>query len=157
MDMTNALVRLLDEHLPTTPDRETAIEDTGADWVDVLGPGGHYYRITVTVLDPDPALATATSVELLMCENCRDSVAYDASDGTWVGSDGEVCCPESDRPHGPAVPDDDEDPDPALATTASAESVTAKRHTTIHEAADGSYHGGPFEVCTDCNPGGPDA
>ncbi len=44
-----------------------------------------------------------------MCANCRDSVALDTSDGTLVGSDGEVTCPESSRPHGPAVDDEDDD------------------------------------------------
>lgn len=42
----------------------------------------------------------------LKCSNCGDAVAYDLSDHTWVGSDGEVNCPESDRPHGPVVADD---------------------------------------------------
>lgn len=39
----------------------------------------------------------------LMCGGCRDAVTCEADD--LVGSDGEVTCPESSRPHGPAVPD----------------------------------------------------
>lgn len=39
----------------------------------------------------------------LMCAHCRDAVTREGDE--LVGSDGEVCCPESDRPHGPAVPD----------------------------------------------------
>lgn len=38
-----------------------------------------------------------------MCANCHDAVTREGDE--LVGSDGEVTCPESDRPHGPAVPD----------------------------------------------------
>lgn len=38
-----------------------------------------------------------------MCANCRDAVTREGDE--LVGSNGEVTCPESDRPHGPAVPD----------------------------------------------------
>jgi hypothetical protein len=51
-------------------------------------------------------LGSVTDVDK-MCGNCGDAVTFDASDGTWVGSDGEVTCPESDRPHGPVVADEE--------------------------------------------------
>lgn len=42
------------------------------------------------------------------CSNCGDAITFDPSSSpqVWVGSDGEITCPLSDRPHGPAVPDD---------------------------------------------------
>jgi hypothetical protein len=39
-----------------------------------------------------------------MCGNCRDAVTAEGDE--LVGSDGEVTCPESSRPHGPAEPDE---------------------------------------------------
>lgn len=38
-----------------------------------------------------------------MCENCKDAVTREGNE--LIGSDGEVNCPMSSRPHGPAVPD----------------------------------------------------
>ena len=39
----------------------------------------------------------------MMCAHCGDAVTYEFP--VWVGSDGEITCPESNRAHGPAVPD----------------------------------------------------
>lgn len=45
------------------------------------------------------------------CSHCGDAITFEvsASPQVWVGSDGEVTCPSSDRPHGPPVPDDQQD------------------------------------------------
>jgi hypothetical protein len=69
---------------------------------------GRTYRLTEDVPLHYPTL---TLVEDLMCENCRDAVTREGEE--LVGSDGEVTCPDSTRPHGPAVPDTavTEDPD----------------------------------------------
>lgn len=84
-----------DEELPGDADPATMAEFA----LDELY-GTRYFAETKRLDEANKGKELSTA---LMCQNCRDGVTIE--DDELVGSDGETTCPESDRPHGPAVVD----------------------------------------------------